>query len=359
MSLTTVTPQRHLYPHPAEERCPWCGHAISHQKFKEITTKIERQERTRYARLEQELRSRLQREFDARRKREIGRLQVENKKLKRESVQKEAAIRADEARKQKLARNNEMERERSAQRKQRANELAVQQRRFDNQILRLQRQVDDLQRRLERRSAHDQGDDAEIDLYRMLNNSFRGDDIQRVRKGVEGADIIHRVRDAGKVCGTIIYDSKSRARWARSYVTKLRDDRKRHEADHAILSTTVFPAGIQQLEIRDDIIITHPARVLAVAMMLREHVIRVHSLKLSREGREEKTAHLYEFITSETSRQLLDEIERATNEILGLDQKEKKAHETTWENRDKLIKRIQRAHGEFHGKINRILTVSV
>src|SRR5437899_3341789 len=83
---------------------------------------------------------------------------------------------------------------------------------------------------------------AEVDLFEAIKGEFPNDEVTRVNKGAAGADIIHNVVHNGKVCGCIIYDSKNRNAWRNEYVAKLRQDQLSAKADHAILSTMVFPA---------------------------------------------------------------------------------------------------------------------
>ena len=77
-------------------------------------------------------------------------------------------------------------------------------------VLKLQSELQDMQRKLEGKSAHELGEGSEVDLFEQLRTTFEGDRIQRVPKGVNGADVIHEVVHNGKVCGKIIYDAKNR-----------------------------------------------------------------------------------------------------------------------------------------------------
>jgi hypothetical protein len=164
-----------------------------------------------------------------------------------------------------------------------------------------------MKRRLERKTAGELGDEAEVDLFGALKREFGGDEIVRVPKGRNGADIIHRVVE-GTACGKLIYDAKAHKRWLNSFTTKLRQDQVAEQADHAVLVSAVFPAGAQQLAVRDGVVIVHPARVIALAHLLRRHTIQLHTLRLGNEGRAEKTAKLYEFMISDRARHLWDQI---------------------------------------------------
>jgi hypothetical protein len=118
-------------------------------------------------------------------------------------------------------------------------------------------------------------------LDRGFKAAFDGDRIRRVPKGTPGADVIHEIVEKGKVCGKIVYDSKNRKRWETEYATKLCEDKVAEGAQHAILSLLKFPAGAKQLDSRDGVILACPARVIAVAEILREHIVQTSGLRLS------------------------------------------------------------------------------
>jgi hypothetical protein len=89
-------------------------------------------------------------------------------------------------------------------------------------------------------------------------------------------------------------------------VTKLIRDQTAARADHAVLSTFKFPTGTSQVAIRDGVVIVNPARAVAIAHMIRKHLLLVHTLRLSKAERMEKMAALYDFMTSERCALLLN-----------------------------------------------------
>jgi hypothetical protein len=222
-------------------------------------------------------------------------------------------------------------------------------------VLKLQSDLADLQRKLESKSAHELGEGSEVDLFEALRTAFEGDRIRRVAKGVNGADVIHEIVHNGKVCGKIIYDSKNRDSWQNGYATKLHADKLAEKADHAVLSSNKFPKGAQQLHLQDGVIIASPARVLALAELLRRQVIQMHQLSISGEAREQKSEALYAFITSERCRQLLDSIDAQAGKMVELDAAEEKAHKLTWDRRGKLIQSLKKVHGDLCFEIDRII----
>ena len=166
-----------------------------------------------------------------------------------------------------------------------------------------------MQRKLEGKSAHELGEGSEIDLFEQLRDAFQGDRIQRVPKGVNGADVIHEVVHNGKVCGKIIYDAKNRDAWQNGYCTKLQGrqagagGRPRHPVQQQV------PQGHEPDPHQDGVIVANPARVLAIVEILRDQIVRMHELRISKEAREQKTVALYAFVTSEHFKQLVEQVE--------------------------------------------------
>jgi hypothetical protein len=222
-------------------------------------------------------------------------------------------------------------------------------------VLKLQSELADMQRKLEGKSAHELGEGSEVDLFEALRETFPGDRIQRVPKGVNGADVIHEVIHNGKLCGKIVYDAKNRNAWQNEFVTKLKADKITQAADHAILSSNKFPKDKAQVHYQDGVIVAAPQRVVAIVHLLRDQVVRMHELRISKEGREQKSMAIYAFITSEHCRQLLDQVEAQAGRMLDLDTKEQEAHRRLWDQRRKLINAVQKARSDLVFEIDRII----
>ncbi len=376
------------------ERCPWCGQSITHEKFVEIRDRIAAKERERSAEVERRLKAEVAREkteAEARAKTEVEKIRKDAaaavEKGKREASAKlQAAAEAGrkvaetamkpklaEAEKGKLlaqqqldtfrksqqtAMKQRLQEQRSALEKDKTDAVNAERSKHFQEKLKLEEKLGLLQRQLQRKTADELGEGAEVDLFEALKRKFPEDDIKRVGKGNEGADIIHRVFDSGRACGCIVYDSKNRNAWRNEYVAKLRKDQLGAKADHAILTTQAFPAGARQLHLQDGVIVLNPARTLVLVEMLRKHITQTHALRLSTEGQADKMARLYEFITSERCAQLLEQIETQADNMLDLDVSEKKTHDATWKRRGELIRSVQRAHGDLLSEVDRITGAS-
>jgi len=390
-------------PATMEDTCPWCGQPIAHEKFIEIKARIRANERARTRDLERRLRD----EQDAILAQVQAAAELQIKKANRlfEAQAADARRKADAAIKAankqvqslvRAARDEERKKSRAAvaaasaetaRLRAEADQRLAEQRAHDDDVLkaRLREQRDaldkatveainaekakaftdrqklearlaQLQRQVAHNAAAELGEGAELNLYEQLRDEFPGDTIVSVKRGQPGADLVHTVIENGRECGHIVYDSKSRAAWRNSYVSRLLDDKIAAKADHAVLVTRVFPAGQAQLYVQDGVIVANPARVLALAQMIRKHVVQQATLRLSDEARAENTMRLYDFITSDRCSVLLEQIGTVSDKLLDLDVKEHRAHTATWKQRGQLIREIQQARGTLVTEIDLVLT---
>ena len=283
--------------HAAEEQCPWCEQPISHAKFEDIRRRMTAEQNDRLAALTQQF-ERDKAGAEAKAKAALEQARAEAAAAAEQRVQaarSEAAKAAETAMLARLAETQgklaQAEQAKAAALAQTAavkaeQDAAVAQRVAQMQetlqkerdatvlaekakVLKLQSELADMQRKLEGKSAHELGEGSEVDLFEQLRTAFEGDRIQRVPKGVNGADVIHEVIHNNKVCGKIIYDAKNRDAWQNGFATKLRSDKLAQGADHAILSSNKFPKDKSQIHCQDGVIVANPARVLAIVEILR------------------------------------------------------------------------------------------
>jgi hypothetical protein len=221
-----------------------------------------------------------------------------------------------------------------------------------------QKQVDklnEMQRALEKKTNEELGEGAEVDLFESLKTEFPDDRITRIGKGVQGADVLHVVMLNGKACGTIIYDSKNHGQFRSDHVTKLRTDQLAAKAEHAILSTRKFPAKTSQLHIEDGVLLANPARVMALVTLIRQHMMQTHTLRMSGAERESKTAALYDFITSDRCTQFFSRVDANAQELLELQVKAKRFHDTAWKKEGELLKQILKMQADLSNEISCII----
>jgi hypothetical protein len=258
----------------------------------------------------------------------------------KEAEAREAEIRKqakDEAEKGSL---KELKKQREALEKDHDSIILKKQAEFNRERDGWQKKLKEMERKVQKNTANQLGDGAELDLYETLREAFTDDRVTRVPRGQNGADVHHEVRYKGQRCGLIMIDSKNRQSWQNAYISKLRADQMAAKAEHAILSSSVFPSGEKEMCMQSDVIVVSPARVVYLVQLLRRSIISTHVLGLSMEERNNKTDQLYKLITSEAYIRRFDEVVKLNEEVLQLDVEEQKAHSIVWRNRGTLTKRL-------------------
>jgi hypothetical protein len=340
-------PAAHRATGSTEATCPYCG-----SKLKSTTalSRIEQVERTRTMQVEQALADKFARE----QAQAEARKQAEIQAARREAVKSaELQIRALKA-----GLEQRVQAARDGAEKRLADAIATERAKHFEDRMKLNAQITEIQRKLEeRKTAGELGDALEIDIYDELKGAFPSDRIERVPKGTSGADIIHRIVQNGTTtCGTIIFDCKNHRRWQSSFIRKLRLDQSDHQAEFAVLATNVFPTGTNHLHIIDGVIVASPARVIALAHLLRRQIVQMHLMRLGNADRDTKKDEIYEFIRSDRCNQLLDRIGSLSEGLSDLHTREETSHRNVWSKRSELIRAIKSAHVEFLSEVDRIIT---
>lgn len=273
---------------------------------------------------------------------------------------KEAEARAAEIRKQAQEQaekewQKQLMEQRQALEKDKSAALLKQQAEHNRDRESFQKKVKTLEHQLQKKTANELGDSGEVDALDALRDAFQGDKITRIQKGQPGADILHEVLYKGEVCGRIVVDSKNRQAWQNGFVDKLRKDKVDHKAEHAILATTVFPAGKKELSNESGVIVVSPGRVVCITELLRQAMITMHIKGLSLKERSNKMSQLYNLITSESYSKKFAETERLAQDILDLDVQEQREHSIVWRKRGTFATRMKRVLREIETDVAAVI----
>lgn len=357
----------------SKDRCPWCGGEIAHEKFVEIERQIRAEEQTR----QDAATAALQLQLQSKHKADLQQKCVAIEKQARESAAKDVAkvtaecvlankkLKAIEANGAVELKKAMDEAARAAQKdivNQRASlekdadlKLRKEQGAFNRERESLQKKMRLMEQQLQKKTANELGDGAEIDLYESLREAFPDDRIKRVAKGQNGPDVIHDVLHKGQVCGRIVIDSKNHKAWQHGFVAKLRQDQMDAKADHAILSSSVFPSGKKEMCIEGGVIVVSPARVEHIVQILRRALLTLYVRGVGNEERATKTTKLYDYIRSETYVRCSAEAGRVAGQLLDLDVDEKKSHDGVWKKRGILANRIRHILRDIDTEIGSIV----
>ena len=231
----------------------------------------------------------------------------------------------------------------------------------DKLINDLKKNLDDAKRRAEQGSMERQGEIQELDLEQTLQSVFRHDEIAPVPKGIRGADVIQTVKDdALKACGKILWESKRTKTWSPSWIQKLKDDQIAVGAEIAIIITEALPPDIESFGQVDQIWVTNRPFATALATILRESLIKLNYARSSAEGMNEKMTILYQYIIGPEFRQKIEAIVSTFEGMTLQLEKEKRALNKIWREREKQIERVitntSGMYGDFKGLIGSALS---
>lgn len=219
-----------------------------------------------------------------------------------------------------------------------------------------QRANDDLRRKLDQGSQQLQGEVLELELEQCLASSFLHDEIDEVKKGQRGADVIQTVRTpAGQVCGRIIWEAKRAEHWSDKWLQKLKDDQQEAKADLAVLVTTALPKGENSTFARHgDVWVVAPHLMKPLAETLRVILLESHKLKLVNSGRAEKMELLYNYLASPQFAQRVRTVLESFAQMKGDLDAEKRAMQRIWSKREVQIERVTASMSGVVGELQAI-----
>ena len=199
-------------------------------------------------------------------------------------------------------------------------------------------QLHAMERKIKQGSQQTQGEVQEVALERLLTDTFPVDMIGEVGKGINGADLIHDVKNEyGRICGRIVYESKRTKAFGGNWIDKLKSDQQRHNADIAVLVTETMPTNMPYFGHVDGVWICTFAEVRALATVLRLGVLKVSEVQTASENKGDKMQRLYDYLTGNEFQQCIRSIVRAFQVLqTGLEQ-EKRAMKKIWSLREKQI----------------------
>ena len=301
---------------PAEPvACPKCNHrfplcdGISRQAVERHAADLERSLAEHRKKLEAQLAAEAKAQFDVQLKALHEALSAKEGTLARfrsEELSLRKQLReAEDARKNQdleYQRKLDAERKRIEEqaRSQVGEELGRREAQWKAQLESAQREAADLKRKLEQGSQQLQGEALELSLEAMLKSAFPLDEILPVPKGVNGADLIQRVRSpSGLVCGTILWEAKQTKAWQSAWLRKLKDEQQEIGAEFAVIVTAAMPKDAREPFLRDsDVWVTRYDAARPLAECLRAALLELAKQRQANHGRSEKMELLYNYICS-------------------------------------------------------------
>jgi hypothetical protein len=282
---------------------------------------------------------------------ELNRSRAKIARLEREKEEAESKAKVEAE----LALSEELQRERAkiAKELQEQNELKLKQK--DEQLEQIKRELDNAQRKAKQGSMQLQGEALELAIESWLGSQFPFDNIDEIKKGAFGADCVQRVHTREiQNCGIICYESKNTKAWSDGWISKLKQDMLKVNADIGVLVTSVYPKGMSRMGFVDGIWVCSLDEFKGSASLLRESLIRIHKATQREENRADKMSLLYNYMTgNEFSMQLkaiVDGFIKMQEEL----NRERRSLMASWKRRQKMIDGVLANTTEMYGALQGI-----
>ncbi|MCG8317805.1 MAG: DUF2130 domain-containing protein [Pseudomonadales bacterium] len=205
-----------------------------------------------------------------------------------------------------------------------------------------QKSNEELTRKLEQGSQQLQGEVLELEIEQLLEQAYPLDQIEPVKKGARGADVIQSVHlRSGTLCGKIIWETKRAENWSSKWITKLKEDQQLVNGDIAVLVTTVLPAGVtESIQLYEGVWLVKPEHAKGLSEALRTVLIEAQRQKSISVGKEEQMEALFDYICSNQFAQRIRSVVEGYEEMRTDLEKEKSAMQRIWKKREAQLSRI-------------------
>ncbi|MEI6690200.1 MAG: DUF2130 domain-containing protein [bacterium] len=229
----------------------------------------------------------------------------------------------------------------------------------DKIIADLQKSLSDAQRKAEQGSQQTQGEVLELEIEAILKKEFPLDQINEVKKGVNGADITQLVFDkSGRECGTILWETKN-GKWSGGWIPKLKEDARLAHAHISILVAVNPPEDIKTYAYREGVWVTTRAMVAALASVLRFNLYNLMLEQSKNQNKTEKQEILWAYITSHDFQARIEAMMENYNAMQTEIEREKRWFLTKWARQDKqlrtLIDHTNGVYGDLQGVVGKSL----
>jgi hypothetical protein len=341
-----------------EVACPKCGHqfplseGISQHAIERHAEEFDRALAERRKALEAQAAAAAKAQFDTQRKalnetlnakdNELAKFRNEELALRRQLRETEEAKKNQDVEYQ---RKLDAERKRIEEQARSAagEELGRREAQWKTQLDSAQREAADLKRKLEQGSQQLQGEAFELSLEALLKAAFPLDEILPVPKGVNGADLVQRVRSpAGAVCGTILWEAKQTKAWQPAWLRKLKDEQQAIGAELAVIVTATMPKDSREPFIREsDVWVTRFDAARPVAEVLRSLLVETWKQRQANLGRSEKVELLYTYLCSPQFTQRMKSVIDTFLAMRSDLEAEKVAMLRVWKKREAQLARVQ------------------
>jgi hypothetical protein len=226
----------------------------------------------------------------------------------------------------------------------------------DLQVEQMKRQIKELQESADQTRAGLLGEAQEREIEDVLRERFRLDQIEPVKSGVRGADVLQSVYSSrGTCCGKILWESKRAHNWSNGWVSKLKADQAAAGADVAVLVCSALPSDVDHMEIVDGVWVVGYSYVSCIAQALREGLIGIAHARSIDANRDDSMHAIYEYLTSnDFNRRVRAMVDSFVEMKSDLDS-ERRSMERMWNKRGKQLDALALNTAGMYGELEALI----
>lgn len=218
--------------------------------------------------------------------------------------------------------------------------------------------IDNLSQKLERQTSEQMGEMGEAEVYAALKGAFPTDDIQRIGKGVRGADILQKVIIDGKEVGRIVYECKNVSTWQNKWVTTAKRYRSEYQTPWVIIAARTFPRRQKWFVVEKSVPVIDFRLTVKLAEIVREAVTEIGQLRTSHVGRQAKADQMFEYILSDHFVGRFKGVAEAVAALREHQSKERQWHSEAWTKQNRLYDEMDDGRREIGARIRAISEAS-
>ena len=233
---------------------------------------------------------------------------------------------------------------------------------FQLQLDRIQKHNDELQKTLDNIPSEFKGQVGEIMLFDELHKAFPQDDLTPKTVGISMPDVIQTIVTESKerISIPILWDMKTGENITSKDIEKAKKYKEKYNTNYCIV---VSANGIKKnskyyktelLGEWDGVISVHRKIAVVVAELTRNFIIENTKLIINNDGRASKQTKLYDYITSSSRFRRMQEKMKQKLKLLELQMEEEKQVKERWNDRKKIIQKLDELDKEDQNNIESI-----
>ena len=177
----------------------------------------------------------------------------------------------------------------------------------------------------------------EDQLLKVLQAEFPEDQFSHTGKG---GDILQHIMLNKEMAGIMVYECKKVNHWQSAHVEQAATAKLQRKADFAILVTNATKKGSGGFFIEKGVIVVNPGGVLAIVGILRDQILRIAQLKLTKAQKEEAVENTLKYLQGSEFKNSLEVVIRKTIEMYDDLKKECQDHLKIWKKRHESLKSV-------------------